>query len=127
MLDKAIGTYFGKAEIRDEVKPVKKIKEEHLNISSEEYWGKVIKSIENNTSSAKLSKSLAILKKCLNDQAFLSNEQINSMENWMALVGLVLEIDGKMIGNYSENNLVIELMLEILQIVLESIRKLSAK
>lgn len=86
-----------------------------------------MKNIDNNKNAVKLLKPLNILKKCLNDQSFVSSVEINTFEQWKAMANLLLESDEKLVGNYSEIGLVIDCLAEIFALVTACIKKLKSK
>lgn len=89
--------------------------------------GKLVKNIDNNKNAVKLVKPLNILKKCLNDQSFVSSAEINTFEQWKTMAYLLIECDEKLLGNYSEIGLVIDCLAEIFALVTASIKKLKTK
>lgn len=86
-----------------------------------------MKNIDNNKNAVKLLKPLNILKKCLNDQSFVSSAEINTFEQWKAMAYLLIESDEKLVGNYSEIGLVIDCLAEIFALVTACIKKLKSK
>lgn len=126
LLDKAIGGFKAVPELAS--RPAeKKVKEEAVSLSHAEVLGKLTKNIENSKSAVKVLKPLAILRKCLNDQAFTCSPQINTFEQWNALLGLLIEADDSLVGNYSEVGLVIDCLVEIFEQLLSSLRKLRGE
>lgn len=100
LLDKAIGGFKGKTEVVQKIIE-KKIKEENVNLTHIDVFNKLAKNIENNKNAVKVLKPLNILRKCLNDQSFVTHPEINTIKQWKAIVDLVIDTDDKLVGNYS--------------------------
>ncbi len=65
-----------------------------------------MKSVSVNNSAGKLLKPLSLLKKCLNDPMFVDNSEINTIDSWSSMFMSLMQIDGRILGSYSEVNLV---------------------
>jgi hypothetical protein len=89
LLDRAVGGFRQREELVQERVLQKKVKEEHTVLSHREIREKLVKSIEGNTNAGKVLKPLNILKKCVNDQAFVSDAEINVFEQWSALSNIL--------------------------------------
>ena len=71
-------------------------------------------------------KPLNILRKCLNDQSFVTHPEINTPTQWKVIVNLVIDSDDKLVGNYSEIGLVTDCLVEIYSSILIYLNKLKA-
>lgn len=90
------------------------MKEETVSLTHEEVLAKLVKNIEGNKTAAKLIKPLTILKKCLNDQSFISAPPINNKGQWQSLGRLLMDVDYKLMGSYSEIGAVIDCLVDII-------------
>lgn len=125
LLDKAIGGFRQKVEVKEERPPEKKVKEEHVALAHREVLEKLMKNIESNTNASKVLKPLNILKKCLNDVGFVEDAEVNTLEQWKRIAESLIDIDDRVVGNFSEIGLVIDSLEEVFVLLLQPLKKMQ--